>query len=134
VDDSATLAPLHWPVTTLLSPPQVWAGDAPRRRRAHVPVALAFHPKTDLARVLLDRARQWGVALHVMVADAGYGDAPSFLAALKQRAVPYVCAVATTFDVFYKHTRIRDHRCFGQPDAALGVVPTRHARLFRRTY
>lgn len=30
---------------------------------------------------------------------AGYGDAPSFLEALEQRAVPYVCAVDTTFGI-----------------------------------
>ncbi len=98
-DAPQTSAPLHWPVTAQLYLPQVWAGDARRRHRAHVPDDLAFAPKTALARTLLERARAWGVPFGVVVADAGYGDAPSFLAALTQRAVPYVCAVDTTFGI-----------------------------------
>jgi SRSO17 transposase len=99
VDAPTTSIPLHWPVTAQLYVPQVWAGDPPRRRRAHIPDDLAFAPKTDLALALLERARVWGVPFHVVVADAGYGDAPSFLAALERRAVPYVCAVGKTFGV-----------------------------------
>lgn len=96
-DAPQTSVPLHWPVTAQLYLPQVWAGDPPRRHRAHVPDALAFAPKTALALTLLERAQAWGVPFRVVVADAGYGDAPSFLAALEQRAVPYVCAVDKTF-------------------------------------
>lgn len=98
-DDPTTQAPLHWPVTAQLYLPQVWAGDPSRRQRAHVPDDLAFAPKTALALTLLDRAHAWGVPFRVVVADAGYGDAPSFLEALEQRAVPYVCAVDKTFGV-----------------------------------
>lgn len=83
-------------MTAQLYVPEVWAGDPPRRKRAHVPDELAFAPKTARALTLLERTRAWGVPFEVVVADAGYGDAPSFLAALEQRAVPYVGAVDKT--------------------------------------
>jgi SRSO17 transposase len=102
-DAPTTSAPLHWPVTAQLYLPQVWAGDPPRRHRARVPEDLAFQPKTDLALTLIDRARTWGVPFQVVVADAGYGDAPSFLEALEQREVSYICAVAKTFGVRLPH-------------------------------
>jgi SRSO17 transposase len=125
VDDPTTSAPLHWPVTAQLYLPQVWAGDPPRRRRAHVPDDLAFAPKTDLALALIERAQAWGVPFHVVVADAGYGDAPSFLAALEQRAVPYVCAVGKTFGV-----RLPDeiHVVTGLDAAAARVPALRRGR------
>jgi SRSO17 transposase len=98
-DEPTTQTPLHWPVTAQLYLPQSWAGDPARRRRAHVPADLAFAPKTALALTLVDRARTWGVPFDVVVADAGYGDAPSFLAALEGRQVSAICAVASTFGV-----------------------------------
>jgi SRSO17 transposase len=98
VDDPATTQPLHWPVSARLYLPQSWAQDQARCRQAHVPDAVAFAAKPDLALQLLDQARAWGVPFATVVTDAGYG-IPSFLRALDERHLPYVCAVANDFGV-----------------------------------
>lgn len=98
VDAPATRHPLHWPVTARLYLPQSWTQDRTRCRQAHVPDAVEFASKPDLALQLLDQARSWEVPFATVVADAGYG-IPSFLRALDERQVPYVCAVGSDFGV-----------------------------------
>jgi SRSO17 transposase len=95
----ATSTPLHWPVRAQLYLPRPWADDEERRRRAHVPEAVAFQTKPELALELIDQARAWQVPFAVVVADAGYGDNPNFLAGLDARHCQYVCAVESTFGV-----------------------------------
>jgi SRSO17 transposase len=99
VDVPATGRPLHWPVSAQLYLPPAWAEDAARRAPAQVPVAERGATKLERALWLLDRARAWGVPFQVVVADAGYGDNPPFLDGLEERALPYVCAVESTFGV-----------------------------------
>lgn len=98
VDDPATPQPLHWPVTARLYLPQSWVQDRARCRQAHVPDAVDFASKPELAVQLLDQARSWGVPFATVVTDAGYG-IPSFLRALDERGMAYVCAVAYDFGV-----------------------------------
>nr|MBA3874955.1 IS701 family transposase [Anaerolineae bacterium] len=101
--DASTSLPLHWPVQARLYLPRVWAEDPLRRRRTHIPESVTFAPKTDLALALLDQARGWQVPFSAVVADAGYGDASSFLHHLEDRQVAYVCAVARSFGVRLPH-------------------------------
>jgi SRSO17 transposase len=98
VGDATTRQPLHWPVTARLYLPEVWARDPERCRRGRVPEAVSFASKPDLAVQLLDRALAWGVPFATVVTDAGYG-IPSFVRALDERKLTYVCAVASDFGV-----------------------------------
>jgi SRSO17 transposase len=98
-DAPETSTPLHWPVSARLFLPEGWAADPARRRRAHVPPDVAFQPKPELGLALVDRARAWGVPFAFVVAAAGYGQAPAFLAGLEARGLPYACGVKRTFGV-----------------------------------
>ncbi len=99
VDVPSTSQPLHWPISAQLFLPDAWIEDPARRTQAHIPAAESAQTKLDRALALLDQARAWGVPFAVVVADAGYGDTPAFLAGLEDRDVPYVCGVASDFGV-----------------------------------
>jgi SRSO17 transposase len=91
--------PLHWPVSAQLYLPRPEQTTLDRCRRVYVPEAVSFQTKPELAIGLVDRAQDWGVPFALVVADAGYGDNPSFLAELETRELPSVCAVERTFGV-----------------------------------
>src|SRR5262244_214843 len=98
-DEPTSPAPVHWPVTARLSLPETWATDPTRRTTVHVPMESAFQTKPELALALVDQARAWGVPFGWVVADAGYGDNPTFLQGLDDRQLVYVVGVSSTFGV-----------------------------------
>src|SRR5712691_4142865 len=90
---------LAWPVATRLYLPQAWAEDAERRTQAHVPEALTFQTKAELALALLDEANACGVSHACVTCDADYGDNPNFLNGLEARQERHVVAVRANFSV-----------------------------------
>ena len=98
-DEPTSPTPIHWPVTAQLYLPEGWATDQARRSKVHVPTEVAFQTKPELALALVDQARAWGVPFAWVVADAGYGDNPTFLHGLDARHVAYVVGISSTFGV-----------------------------------
>jgi SRSO17 transposase len=88
-----------WPVATRLYLPQAWAEDAARRKQAHVPEAVAFQTKAEIALALLDEATACGVPHACVTCDADYGDNPNFLNGLEERGERHVVAVRANFSV-----------------------------------
>lgn len=70
-----------------------WTRDSRRRAAAGVPNQVHFERKWEIALGQLDEALEWGVKPHVVLADAGYGDAREFREALHQRGLHYLVGV-----------------------------------------
>lgn len=111
---------LCWPVASRLYLPQSWAADATRRQRAHVPEAVSFQTKAEIALALLDEARRCKVPHSCVVADADYGDNPHFLNALEARAERYCVAVRANFSVAARRSA---HHPAGRAADCLARIP-----------
>ena len=83
-----------WPITARLYLPEGWAKDRARRKVAKVPSSIRFRTKGEIALELIDLGLAWAVHTRAVVADAGYGDQPSFPEGLKRRRLPHVVGVA----------------------------------------
>ena len=84
----AEVAFREWTRARTLRAP-VYKGLRPDKK----PEEVVFETKPQIALSLVDRALEWGVPFRFVVADAGYGDNPSFLQGLEKREVAYVCAI-----------------------------------------
>jgi SRSO17 transposase len=73
--------------------PQVWAQDAERRAKAHIPQGIAFATKIEIARELIASALDAGARCRFVLADALYGGDSQLRRMLEARRQCYVLAV-----------------------------------------
>jgi SRSO17 transposase len=116
--------------------PEEWARDGKRRAAVGVPKQVEFQRKWELALTQLDEALAWGVRHHVVLADAGYGDAREFREAVRQRGLHYLMGVQGTHHVWPPGAQPQQpEKVAGRPGrprtgyAVEGVVPWGIAQL-----
>ena len=73
--------------------PQQWCQDAARCRKAHIPDAVGFQTKPQLALRMLQRAQQAGLSIQWVVADTVYGHSTPLRLWLEQQDYSYALAV-----------------------------------------
>ena len=76
--------------------PHEWAADTPRREEAGVPEEVTFQTKPQLARQMLERARDTGVPARWVTGDSVYGNDPKLRQWLEEQTQAYVLGVAST--------------------------------------
>ena len=101
VDNCQVLVSAHyvdrvfdWPLAGRIYLPEAWAEDEERRKKAHIPPEVEFRTKGRIALELIDEGLGVGIWPRAVVADAGYGDQPSFLDGLEKRDLPYLVGVS----------------------------------------
>jgi SRSO17 transposase len=87
------------PIAYRLYLPQAWAEDAARRKKAHVPEAIRFKTKPQIALEQLRWACKAGVARGVVLIDASYGSNSALRAGVSALALNYVAAIIPTVKV-----------------------------------
>jgi SRSO17 transposase len=87
--------------------PQEWIDDSARCRAAGIPEGVTFATKPELARRMVERAREAGARPAWVVADAVYGADSKLRFFLEERQQPYVMAVSSNQSVWVELTQYR---------------------------
>ena len=74
--------------------PEKWTDDRDRCRKAGIGDDVQFATKPELARTMIERARDAGVPFSWVTADEAYGGNPALRKWLEEQGIPYVMAVA----------------------------------------
>jgi SRSO17 transposase len=77
--------------------PKEWADDPERRKKSHIPAAITFRTKPQIALGLVDRSEAHGVQVAAYTFDEGYGRDSAFLDGLQERGHVFVGEVPTNF-------------------------------------
>jgi SRSO17 transposase len=87
------------PIAYRLYLPREWADDAARRKKAHVPAAIRFKTKPQIALEQIRAALLAGIAPGVVLMDAGYGNNSMLRQAITGLGLSYVAAIQSTTKV-----------------------------------
>ncbi len=81
------------PIAHRLYLPESWANDPERRKKAKVPDDVTFKTKPHIALDQIKTAHAAGVALGIVLADAGYGNSGAFREGVTALGLRYVMGV-----------------------------------------
>jgi len=116
------------PVRYRLYLPQEWAGDAQRRRKAHVPEEIVFETKPEIALEQLRWACQAGLPRGVVLLDAGYGNHTNLRTQIRALGLSYAAGILSSTSVWAPGTEpLPPKRWSGR-----GRPPTRPRRNAKR--
>jgi SRSO17 transposase len=87
------------PIAYRLYLPKAWAQDAARRKKAHVPEAIKFKTKPQIALEQIREACAAGVPRGVVLMDASYGANSVLRAGVSALGLSYVAAIVSTVKV-----------------------------------
>jgi SRSO17 transposase len=87
------------PIGYRLYLPQAWAEDARRRKKAHVPAAVKFKTKPQIALDQIRAALKAGVTPGVVLMDASYGSNIALRREVTALGLSYVAAIVPTLKV-----------------------------------
>jgi SRSO17 transposase len=80
--------------------PEIWANDAERREKAHVPEDVEFQTKPQIALAQIEAALKAGVARGVVLTDVAYGSDGAFRAGVTALGLIYAAGVQSTLSVW----------------------------------
>lgn len=103
-----------------------------RRTACQIPPDLGHVPKWQLALDMIDETRSWGIAVPMLIADAGYGDASPFRAGLDERGLAWAVGINGTQVVRGTEAAVAaaDPKPTGRPAAPAYAEPAVSARQF----
>jgi SRSO17 transposase len=88
------------PVRYRLYLPQEWAGDAVRRRKAHVPEEIVFRTKSEIALDQLRWACTAGLPRGAVLLDAGYGNHTKLRTEIGALGLTYAAGILSSTSVW----------------------------------
>ena len=88
------------PIAWRLYLPEQWAKDRQRREKAGVPTAVKFQTKPDIALEQIRAAKAAGVAIGIVLADAGYGNETAWREALDEMELEYCVGIQSVTTVW----------------------------------
>jgi SRSO17 transposase len=87
------------PVAYRLYLPKAWAQDAARRKKAHIPPAIKFKTKPQIALDQVREACAAGLPRGAVLMDASYGSNSALRAGISALALSYVAGIVSTVKV-----------------------------------
>jgi SRSO17 transposase len=119
----------HLPIDFELYLPRSWAEDPARRLEARIPEDVVFQTKIQLAIGMLRKAVHDEVPRGVLLADAWYGDEPSFRQAAEELALDYAVGIKADNRVWLLDSRGRRN---GVPITVSKLAERLGPKAFRR--